>query len=48
MDKVPLEEGPSIFEKPMHSDQEIEKLINEYKEKYGDTEMILVELLVLI
>ena len=40
LDKVPLEEGPSIFEKPMHSDQEIEKLINEYKEKYGDTEMI--------
>ena len=35
-----MEEGPSIFEKPMHSDQEIEKLINEYKEKYGDTEMI--------
>jgi len=40
LEKVPLEEGPSIFEKPINNDQEIEKLINEYKEKYGDTEMI--------
>ena len=40
LEKVPLEEGPSIFEKPINSDEEIEKLIKEYKEKYGDTEMI--------
>ena len=40
LEKVPLEEGPSIFEKPINNDQEIEKLIKEYKEKYGDTEMI--------
>ena len=40
LEKVPLEEGPSLFEKPMNNDEEIEKLIKEYKEKYGDTEMI--------
>ena len=40
LEKVPLEDGPSIFEKPINSDEEIEKLIKEYKEKYGDTEMI--------
>ena len=40
LEKVPLEEGPSIFEKPINNDEEIEKLIKEYKEKYGDTEMI--------
>lgn len=40
LEKVPLEEGPSIFEKPINNDEEIEKLIKEYKERYGDTEMI--------
>ena len=40
LEKVPLEEGPSIFEKPINNDEEIEKLIMEYKAKYGDTEMI--------
>ena len=40
LEKVPLEEGPSIFEKPTNNDEEIEKLIKEYKERYGDTEMI--------
>ena len=40
LEKIPLEEGPSIFEKPINNDEEIEKLIKEYKEKYGDTEMI--------
>lgn len=29
-----------IFEKPIHNDKEIAKLKNEYKEKYGDTEII--------
>ena len=40
LEKVPLEEGPSIFEQPINNDEEIEKLIKEYKERYGDTEMI--------
>ena len=40
LEKVPLEEGPSIFEKPINNDEEIEKLIKEYKEKYGDTEIM--------
>ena len=30
----------SIFEKPIHNDKEIAKLINECKGKYGDTEII--------
>ena len=30
----------SIFEKQIHNDKEIAKLINECKGKYGDTEII--------
>ena len=29
-----------MFEKQIHNDKEIAKLKNEYKEKYGDTEII--------
>ena len=31
---------PSLFEKPKSNREEIEQLIKEYKEKYGDTEVI--------
>ena len=35
-----MEEGLSIFEKLINSDEEVEKIIKEYKAKYGYTEMI--------
>ena len=42
LEKIPPEnlEGPSIFERPMSNGEEIERLINDYKQKYGDTEVL--------
>ena len=31
---------PSLFDRPMSNSEEIEKLIKEYREKYGDTEVL--------
>ena len=33
-------DGPSIFERPMSNSEEIEKLIKDYRDKYGDTEVL--------
>ena len=33
-------DGPSLFDRPMSNGEEIEKLIKEYREKYGDTEVL--------
>ena len=33
-------DGPSLFDRPMSNSEEIEKLIKEYREKYGDTEVL--------
>ena len=42
LEKIPENEteGPSLFNRPMTNSEEIEKLIKDYKEKYGDTEVI--------
>ena len=42
LEKIPAEkaQGPSIFERPMSNGEEIEKLIQDYKKKYGDTEVL--------
>ena len=42
LDKIPIEndQSPSLFEQPMSNNEEIEKLIKDYKNKYGDTEVI--------
>ena len=42
LEKIPENniEGPSIFDRPMSNSEEIEKLIKDYREKYGDTEVL--------
>ena len=42
LEKIPADkvEGPSIFDRPMTNGEEIEKLIKDYKQKYGDTEVL--------
>ena len=42
LEKIPLNnnEGQSLFDRPMSNSDEIEKLIKEYKEKYGDTQVL--------
>ena len=42
LEKIPVNatEGPSLFERPMSNSEEIEKLIKDYKDKYGDTEIL--------
>lgn len=42
LEKIPADkvEGPSLFDRPMTNGEEIEKLIKDYKQKYGDTEVL--------
>ena len=42
LEKIPISstEGPSLFDRPMSNSEEIEKLIKDYKDKYGDTEIL--------
>ena len=42
LEKIPENniEGPSIFDRPMSNSDEIEKLIKDYRDKYGDTEVL--------
>ena len=42
LEKVNIEndKSPSLFEQPISNSEEIEKLIENYKQKYGDTEVI--------
>ena len=42
LEKIPSNntEGQSLFDRPMSNSDEIEKLIKEYKEKYGDTQVL--------
>ena len=42
LEKIPINnnDGQSLFDRPMSNSEEIEKLIKEYKEKYGDTAIL--------